>query len=134
VASDEQGSEGWAIAEGGFEISNADERQMSYADAGFSYGDHGAGFEVLTTLFQHADQKIRELFGLQPLDADANHGGPRRARQGQRGMKIRLQGNDDLRMGPNAVRPYSRPGQGQLRPYGQLSGPRRASAVWFGRG
>ncbi len=66
-----------AIAEGGLEISNADERQMSYADAGFSYGDHGAVFEVLTTLFQHADQKIRELFGFQPFDADANHGGPR---------------------------------------------------------
>ena len=75
---------------------------MPYADVGFSYGDHGAGFEVRTTLFQHADQKIRELFGFQPLDADANHEGPRRARQGQLGMEIRVHGSDDLRMGPSS--------------------------------
>jgi len=67
------------IAEGGFEISNADERQTPYANAGFSCSDHGAGFEVLMTLFQHADQKIRELFGFQPFDADAIHGRSSRA-------------------------------------------------------
>ena len=75
---------------------------MSYPNAGFSYGDHRAGFELITTLFQHADQKIRELFGFQPFDADANHRRPRRARKGQLGVKIRVQGNDDLRMVPSS--------------------------------
>ncbi len=38
----------------------------------------------------------------QPFDADANHRRPRRARKGQLGMKIRVQGNDDLRMVPSS--------------------------------
>ena len=104
---------------------------MSYADAGFSYGDHGAGFEVLTTLFQHADQKIRELFRFQPFDADANHRRPRRARKGQLGMKIRVQGNNDLPMVPSSREDGAVGGSGKakLRRRGRLSGPRRASEV-----
>jgi hypothetical protein len=48
-----------AIAEGGSEISNADGKQMLYADTGFGYGDHRAGVQVITTFFEHAYQKIR---------------------------------------------------------------------------
>ena len=105
---------------------------MSYADAGSSHGDHGAGFKVLTTLFQHVDQKIRELFGFQPFDADANHGGPRRARKGLLGMKIRVQSNDDLRMVSSSRGwCHRRQRQGQLRRRGRLLGPRPANEAWW---
>ena len=54
---------------------------MSHADAGFVHSDHRAGLEVITTLFEHPDQKVCRLLGLQPFDADANHGRPRGARK-----------------------------------------------------
>ena len=49
---------------------------MPYADAGFSYGDHGAGFEILMTLFEHADQNIGELLPFSPSMRTRTTDGP----------------------------------------------------------
>ena len=120
------------MADWRFGDSEADERQMSYADAGFGHSDHCAGPEVITTLFEHTGQEIRERFGLQPIDADANHGRPRRARKRQLGMEICVQGDDDLTMVPSTREDGSVVGVGKADVADVFSGQARVAQVKCG--
>ena len=99
---------------------------------GFGHSDHCAGPEVITTLFEHTGREIRERFGLQPIDADANHGRPRRAQKRQLGMEICVQGDDDLTMVPSTREDGSVVGVGKADVADVFSGQARVAQVKCG--